>query len=158
MKFRETARIQAVTAGVKVSFRRGPGYTFTRPDGVKVTVKARDLKAMNEVDFLVSVLGLDDETAATRILETEDRKTPPRFAKGSPERKAQEKAKRDRLRKRAARKAKKIAQPETVTVEINMTDAAGTTVDMAAAVADATDANTTRVVQEMAAEMGVTLG
>ena len=148
MRFRETAKIQTVLAGGKIFFRRGTGYRITLKNGTVKTFKPRELKLMSEADFVATVLELDP-TAVT-MLETEDRKTPPRFAPKSPERIAEEKARRDRIRKRRARKAAK-AHPETVEVTL-------TTVPTEVAVDDASvETNTQRIVAEMAAEMGVTL-
>lgn len=145
MRFRETAKIQTVLAGGKLFFRRDTGYRITLANGTLKIYKARELKAMSEADFVTNVLELDVSTVT--LLETEDRKTPPRFAPKSAERAAEVKARKDRIRKRKARKASK-AQPETVEVVLAVTP-----------VAPAEDAAATsqRVVAEMAAEMGVTL-
>jgi hypothetical protein len=143
MRFRETAKIQTVLAGGKLFFRRDTGYRITLANGTLKIYKARELKAMSEADFVTNVLELDVSTVT--LLETEDRKTPPRFAPKSAERAAEVKARKDRIRKRKARKAAK-AQPETVEVTLTVT-------------APAEDAAETsqRVAEEMAAEMGVTL-
>jgi len=148
MRFRETAKIQTVLAGGKIWFRRGTGYRITLKNGTVKVFKPRELKAMSEADFVANVLELDP-TAVT-MLETEDRKTPPRFAPKSPERAAEEKARRDRIRKRKARRA---AKTQTETVEVTLTTVP------TEVVADDTSvgANTQRIVSEMAAEMGVTL-
>ncbi len=147
MRFRETAKIQTVLAGGKIWFRRDTGYRITLANGVVKIFKAKELKAMTEVDFITNVLELD--ASKVTLLETEDRKTPPRFAPKSKERAAELKARRDRIRKRKARKAKR----ETVEVTLATTPA-DSAVD---AEREAADAASQRIVEEMAAEMGVTL-
>lgn len=147
MRFRETAKIQTVLAGGKIWFRRDMGYRITLPNGTVKGFKPRALKAMSEVDFIQNVLEIDPTTVT--LLETEDRKTPPRFAPKSKERIAEAKARKDRIRKRKARKAKR----EIAVVEMGV-DAEREAVERSEA---ETEANTQRIVREMAEEMGVTL-
>jgi hypothetical protein len=139
MRFRETAKIQTVLAGGKIWFRRGTGYRITLANGAVKIYKAKELKSMSEADFVANVLELD--VSQVTLLETADRKTPPRFAPKSKERAAELKARKDRIRKRAARKAAR----ETVTVEI---------VPVVEVPSAETVENTS---QRVAAEMGVSL-
>ena len=142
MRFRETAKIQTVLAGGDIFFRRDIGYHITLKNGTVKIFKPRELKLMSEAEFITNVLELDSSTVT--LLETEDRRTPPRFAPKSPERIAEEKARKDRRLERKARSATK-APPEIVEVTL-------------AAVPTEVAADTgSSVVADMAAEMGVTL-
>ena len=156
MRFRETAKIQTVLAGGKIWFRRDTGYRITLANGTVKQFKPKDLKAMSETDFISNVLEMD--VSKVTLLETEDRRTPPRFAPKSKERAAEIKARKDRIRKRAARRAARNSKHEAV--EINLATAhteAGVDAEREAAELEASERNTMRIVREMAAEMGVRL-
>ncbi len=111
MRFRETAKIHTVMCGGTIQFQRGVGYVITRANGTSVILSSKELKAMSEMDFVTNVLELDP-TAVT-VLETEDRRTPPRFKPGSKERAAEVEARRERARLRGVRKTAEVTLSNT---------------------------------------------